>query len=67
MNDSAGMNENDLFEGGESKSSSQESGLCSTVSIYSIFVKTNSTPWVIFCCSDDGHWWKHGKSGRTFG
>ncbi|XP_046443622.1 uncharacterized protein LOC124193702 isoform X2 [Daphnia pulex] len=31
MSDSAGMNENDLFEGGESKSSSQESGLCSTM------------------------------------
>lgn len=31
MSDSAGMNEHDLFEGGESKSSSQESGLCSTV------------------------------------
>ncbi|KAI9551407.1 hypothetical protein GHT06_021740 [Daphnia sinensis] len=31
MSDSAGMNEHDLFEGGESKSSSQESGLCSTM------------------------------------
>ncbi|XP_057379264.1 uncharacterized protein LOC130701310 [Daphnia carinata] len=31
MSDSAGMNEHDLFEGCESKSSSQESGLCSTM------------------------------------
>jgi hypothetical protein len=34
MSDAAGMNENDLFEGGESKSSSQESGLCSTVCVF---------------------------------
>lgn len=40
MSDSAGMNDHhDLFEGGESKSSSsQESGLCSTVSLIVYFV-----------------------------